>query len=505
MPIHASVTAAHHLASKSRAHALVFFVRPNPELPDWFQEEEPLLWETLQKLIQTKEVNGKIGNVVVLHALDRPYQRVVTCGLGEKQNPRSLMNAFANLARELRTKAITDFSVVLPDYLFPEETPQALSRLLAGAGTISCYSYHRFQKNPEPLHEFHSEFITRTEAEAPEVERLATRGVDLGKAVVYSRDLCNLPGNFATPRYIADQAQQMVDASEGRLDLTVLGPEEMKSEGMNLLLAVSAGSDKEPRLICLDYNGAPETQDRIVVVGKCITFDAGGLSIKPSKGMMQMKRDKMGGTNTLGLASCISSWQPKLNVTFVIPAAENMPDGRAYRPGDCYQAMNGTWVEINSTDAEGRLVLADALTWAQRYREPRVILDMATLTGGAQMALGGSMIATFANHEGLWDKLERASRSSQEDLWRLPLYQPYKKGVRSYFAATKNSSTTPPSTIKAALFLEEWIGEGIQWAHLDIAASMSQNRPSGILTRGATGMGLVLVADVLEFFEAEGF
>lgn len=505
MHFQASCEASHHLASKSEADGLVLFMRPNPTIPEWFQAEEPELTETLSKLIDAKEIHGQKGNVVVLHALDRPYQRIITCGLGDNPEPMGLMNRFADLTRDLRKKGMERFSVILPDYLYPETPPEDLARLLAGAGTIACYKYHHFMgKEPEPR-SFHGEFITKVKEQVAPVDEMAKRGVSLGEAVVLSRDLCNMPGNHATPEYLAQRAEELVQASEGVLKATILRPPELEAEGMNLLRAVARGSAIPPAVICLDYDGDPTTEDRIAIVGKSVTFDAGGISIKPAKSMMMMKRDKMGGTNTLALASYVARWRPRLNCSFVIAAAENMPDGQAYRPGDCYQAMNGKWVEIISTDAEGRLVMADAITWVQKYRKPSVLIDMATLTGGAQMALGGGMIAGFSNTEPLWDKVQRASLRSQEMVWRLPLFQPYKKGVRSYFAETKNSSTTPPSTIKAALFLEEWIDPGVQWAHLDIAASMSQNRPSGIFTRGATGMGLVLVSDVLDLFEKEGF
>ena len=506
MIIDAAINAAHHKASASEADALVFFVQPDPFIPDWFSAEEPELAKTLAELIECGEITGEKGNLVVLHALDRPFRRVVTLGLGAEPKLLDMMNRFADMHRDLRKKGFERFSVVLPDYLFPNEEPAAIARCLGGAGTISAYEFARFMNHPElPRREFHAEIITRTSEEVEEIRDAGQRGVDLGQAVVFSRDLCNMPGNHATPAFMAETAEKVAEESGGALKATVLGPAEMEKEGMNLLLAVAKGAEVPPRMICLDYDGDPDSEDRIVLVGKSVTFDAGGITIKPGKSMMKMKRDKMGGTNVLGLARCVAGWKPKLNVSFVISAAENMPDGRAYRPGDCYQAMNGKWVEIISTDAEGRLVMADAITWAQKYRSPRVIMDMATLTGGAQMSLGGGMIAAFSNHDGLWDKIARASASSREDVWRLPLYQSYKKGVRSYFAETKNSSTTPPSTIKAALFLEEWIDEGIQWGHLDIAASMSVNRPSGILTRGATGMGLVLVADVLDLYAREGF
>lgn len=503
--IDASVKAAHHKASLSSADALVFFMRPDGVLPTWFEAEEPAVFAQLERLIEHGEISGKKDNVVVLHALERPFHRVVTVGLGDKTDLLSMMNAFATMARDLREKRILTFSVVVPDYLFPDESPAAIARLLAGAGTISCYTYHHFMQGEAPTHSFHSEFITRTQDEVEAVGRSAARGVDLGRSVVYSRDLCNLPGNYATPGYIAEQARALAQSSGGLLKATILGPDEMKAEGMNLLLAVAQGSHNPPHLACLDYEGDPGSKDRIAIVGKTVTFDAGGISIKSADRMMEMKRDKMGGTNTLGLAACVAAWKPKLNISFVVPAAENMPDGGAYRPGDCYQGMNGRWVEIISTDAEGRLVLADALTWVQKHRQPKVVVDMATLTGGASRALGGAIIAGFANDQGLWERLERSALSSQETIWRLPLFDPYKKGVRSYFADTKNSSTTPPSTIKAALFLQEWIDPGVRWAHLDVAASMSQNRPSGILSRGATGMGLVLIADLLEIFEADGF
>lgn len=505
MPIEAVVQAFHKKLAEVQADAVLLFLRKDPQVPGWLREEEPAVAEKLAALIERGEVHGGEGNRVIVHALDRPYARLVTVGLGGKPLLRHMQDAFADMVRELRDRKVEKLAVVLPEACYPQARPAELAKALAEAAPISCYAYHKFMKTPEPTVKLSVELLSRSRDGLDQVAAGADRGFKVGSAVVRSRDLCNLPANYATPAYIADQAREIAAASHGLLKFTALGPEEMQAEGMNLILAVSQGSAEEPRLICLDYDGNPGSTRRIAVVGKSITFDSGGISLKPAKGMLEMKRDKMGGTNVLGLAEMAARLKPRLNLSFVVTAAENMPSGTAYRPGDCFQAMNGKWVEIVSTDAEGRLVLADALTWVQKHKKPSVILDMATLTGGAEMALGGGMIATFANDEALWAKLDGSARSSGEEIWRLPLYQPYKKGVKSYFAETKNSSTTPPSTIKAALFLEEWIDPGVAWGHLDIAASMTGNKPSGLTTRGASATGLKLVADVLALYESEGF
>ncbi len=504
MPMQTTVEAVHKKVSQTEAQGLVLFTRPGRPLPKWLRNEEPEITGTLATLVEEGEITGKNGNRVILHRLDKGFRRVIVLGIGEDQGLANLQKQYADMVRDVREKGLTRFAIVLPDYLYPEVAPERIAKALAEASPIACYVYHKFMATPDPKVNLEVELITRTKKESASVNQAIHRGLAIGKAVTFSRDLCNMPANVATPEYVADIAGQIAAKSEGLLELQVLDKKQMEAEGMNLILAVSAGSALEPRLICLDYRGDPKSKKRVALVGKCITFDSGGISIKPSKGMMEMKRDKMGGTNVLGLASVMRYLKPKMNVSFVVPAAENMPSDQAYRPGDCYQAMNGKWVEIISTDAEGRLVLGDALTWVQKYRKPQVILDMATLTGGAELALGGGMIATFANDESLWKLLSEASRLSGEEIWRLPLYQPYKKGVRSYFAQTKNSSTTPPSTIKAALFLEEWIESGVKWGHLDIAAQMSTNKPSGLETRGASATGLRLAADLLALLEAQG-
>jgi leucyl aminopeptidase len=291
-----------------------------------------------------------------------------------------------------------------------------------------------------------------------------------------------------TPTRFADISSEL--AADCGLTCKIIGPEQMKELGMELILAVSKGSVEEPRLIMLEYCGDPKNKKTIGLLGKGITFDAGGINLKQGNTMFNMKRDMTGGAIVIGIMKVLASLKPKLNCVAVVPASENMPQGNACKPGDIYRSLSGKWVEIINTDAEGRLVMADAMTYMQQQYHISTLIDVATLTVTARQSIGTSLISVFSNNDTLFEEMKWSGLLAGEELWRFPLYQKYKKGIRSYFSDLKNSTFTPPSSIKAALFLEDFLEKGVEWMHMDIATVDHSNKDLGVNSRGATVTGM---------------
>ena len=300
--------------------------------------------------------------------------------------------------------------------------------------------------------------------------------------VFLARDLVNEPASVSTPTYLANQAKKMADGNG--LKAEVWGVNKIKSAKMNGLLAVSRGSLEEPRFIKLSYTPSGKSKKKIALVGKGLTFDSGGLSLKPAKSMETMKIDMSGGATVLGAMRAIAQLKPQVQVTGYIPSSENMPSGTAQKPGDIISYRNGKTVEVLNTDAEGRLILADALICAVEEK-PDVIIDLATLTGACMVALGSQVAGLFSNNQKLTDDLLASSKETGEQLWPLPLVKEYKNDIKSSIADIKNIGGGYGGAITAALFLEEFVSD-VPWAHLDIAGpAFSEREP-----RGGTGFGV---------------
>ncbi|MDX9767137.1 MAG: leucyl aminopeptidase [Ectothiorhodospiraceae bacterium] len=305
-----------------------------------------------------------------------------------------------------------------------------------------------------------------------------------------TRDLANLPGNVCTPEYLAQQAHKLA-RNERRMKVSVLGEPAMQRLGMGALLAVSKGSEQPARLITIEYKGGRQNAKPLVLVGKGITFDTGGISLKPGEAMDEMKFDMSGAASVLGVLAACAELKLPLNVTGIIAAAENMPDGKATRPGDVVTSMSGQTVEILNTDAEGRLVLCDALTYAQRF-EPEAIIDIATLTGACIIALGHNASAVLGNDDKLVNQLLDAGRESWDRAWQLPLWDDYQDQLKSNFADFANIGGRPAGTITAACFLARFTKEQ-RWAHLDIAGTAWKSGEK----KGATGRPVPLLVQFL--------
>ncbi len=316
------------------------------------------------------------------------------------------------------------------------------------------------------------------------MERGCQKGKIISEAAILARDMVNEPANVMTPTVMAEIAGQL--AQTYNLDIRVMDREEMRALGMGGLLGVAQGSQQPPKFIILNYKGRDTNEVDIALVGKGITFDSGGISIKPSENMGEMKGDMAGGASVIGAIGAIAQLKPKINVTVIIPATENMPSGTAMRPGDIISIMNGKTVEIISTDAEGRLILADAMSYAKKMGALKIV-DVATLTGACRIALGDICTGVFGNNPELIDKIISAGTEAGECIWQMPMNEEYKELNKSDVADIKNTGGRYGGAITAAWFIGEFV-EGTPWAHLDIAGTFMTDKDKGYQVKGATGI-----------------
>jgi leucyl aminopeptidase len=324
-------------------------------------------------------------------------------------------------------------------------------------------------------------------------------GVDRAKAVAagicLARDLVTLPSNQATPTFLAKKAEEVAARSGMRFKL--IREPEAKKLGMGAFLAVAQGSEEPGFMAVLDYQPLGEESPPVVLVGKGITFDSGGISIKPAKDMDKMKHDMAGSAAVIGAMQTIAALKLPVRVVAIIPFTENLPSGKAYKPGDVIHSLSGLNIEVINTDAEGRMILADALTYADRYK-PQAIIDLATLTGACIVALGDNVAGLLGNNDELQARLQAAAEESGEKVWPLPLWDSYFESMKSEVADLKNVDGRKGGAITAAIFLKQFVPEGVPWAHLDIAGCAWEDKGSSLVPKGATGMGVQLLTRLLQ-------
>lgn len=333
-------------------------------------------------------------------------------------------------------------------------------------------------------------FSVASRRELPIAEQASQEAQKIAQGVKLAKDLGNMPGNICTPSYLADQAKTLCNLHE-KLSCKILTKNQLEKQGFNALLAVAKGSEEEPRLIVLDYRGSKKNTGSIVLVGKGVTFDSGGISIKPAKDMDEMKYDMCGAAAVLGTLSNAAELQLPLNVTGIIPAVENLPSGKAVKPGDIVTSLSGQTIEILNTDAEGRLILCDALTYAEHYK-PEVVVDIATLTGACVVALGKHAHGLLSNHNPLTNDLLNAGRFTGDRAWEMPLWEDYQEQIDSPFADMANVGGRDAGTITAGCFLSRFTKK-YHWAHLDIAGTAWISGKE----KGATGRPVPLLTQYL--------
>jgi leucyl aminopeptidase len=362
-----------------------------------------------------------------------------------------------------------------------------------GAAADASYSYTTTLSKPQPRKI--AKFTLLVPGLAAFKEEFA-RAQGIVQGVEFAKEWANRPGNHATPTLLAKAAQGL--AKQRRMQCEILGPAQVAKLGMGSFQAVAKGSEEPLRFIVLRYQGAAKGDAPVVLVGKGITFDSGGVSLKPGAEMDEMKFDMSGAASVLGVFRSLGHLQPAINVVGLIPACENMPDGRAVKPGDVVTSMSGQTIEILNTDAEGRLVLCDALTYAERFK-PAAVVDIATLTGACVIALGGVRSGLFANDDALAERLRVASEASQDLCWRMPLDEDYAEGLKTNFADVANIAGRAAGSVTAAKFLQRF-AEKYPWAHLDIAGTAWKSGAA----KGATGRPVGLLVTYLLTMAGEG-
>ena len=443
----------------------------------------------ISALISEGEIKGKTGEVVLLHTLGRmPSPRVIVAGLGKQDsfNLNVIRNLMGTALRRARmTGARTVATIVHGAGIAGLETADCAQAIAEGA-LMGEYRFRKYKSGDDPSF---AEIETLTIVEADRrklraIERGVERGQTMATAANHTRDMANEPGNELPPTELANRAKRL--SAQAGIDCEVLDGAQMKKLGMGALLGVGIGSSRQPRFVIMRYRGDKRTKKTLGLLGKGITFDSGGISIKPSAGMEAMKGDMSGAAAVISTMWAIGKLKPRINVTGIVPTAENMPSGSAQRPGDVVRAMNGKTIEVINTDAEGRLILADAICYA-RQEKLSPIIDVATLTGAMMIALGNRATGFFATDDVLAEQITSAGEHSGELMWRFPLIAEYHEDLKSTIADIKNTGVRGGGAISAAKFLH-FFAEDTPWAHIDMAGTDESNKDRGIFVKGSTGI-----------------
>ena len=446
----------------------------------------------ISSLIADGEIKGKTSETTLIHTFGRlTAKRVVVLGLGkvDQFNVDVVRRVSGDLARYLRRIGAKRAATLAHGAGIGGLSPEVSGQAVAEGTILGLYRFRNYRKQSEDDGDKELEELYVVEQEQSKLDALnagISVGQTLAESTIISRNLVNEPANVMTPTRMAEIAQEV--AAEVGLECKALIREDMIQKGMGAMLAVTAGSAQEPRLIVLEYKGDPSHPDNnVALVGKGITFDTGGISIKPSANMWEMKGDMAGGASVIGAMRAIAMLKPKLNVFGVVPAVENMPSGTAQRPGDIIRAMNGKSIEVDNTDAEGRLVLADAICYAKEDLRARRVVDIATLTGAMVTALGHVATGVMGKSQSMVDAVLQAGTATGEKMWQLPMFDEYKEQIKSDWADVKNTGVRGAGSITAAFFLSEFT-EGVDWAHLDIAGTFLSDKDKGHLVKGASGI-----------------
>ena len=449
----------------------------------------------LSNLIRRGDMDGKTGQSLVLHSVPGTLaDRVLLIGCGRERelDDRQYQTIIRNAVRALNQTGAAEAVCYLPELNVKGRTSEwKISSAVETAGhAIYDFSEFKSRKRRERKTLRKLTFTVPSRRELAAGDLAAREGAAIGKGVSLTRDLANRPSNVCTPSHLAAQAQQLAKSYKS-ITAKVLDVAAMTKLGMNALLSVARGSHEPAKLITLEYSGAKKDMKPVVLVGKGVTFDTGGISIKPAQAMDEMKFDMCGAASVLGTLCAAAELALPINVVGVIPATENMPGGSATKPGDIVTSMSGQTVEILNTDAEGRLILCDALTYCERFH-PDVVIDIATLTGACVIALGKHATGLLSNHGPLARELLNAGEQAGDRAWQLPLWDEYQKQLDSPFADFANIGGRDAGTITAACFLARFT-EKYHWAHLDIAGTawISGN------SKGATGRPVPLLARYL--------
>ncbi len=447
----------------------------------------------LSDLLRFGDMEGKTGTTRLLYRLPGvAAERVLLVGLGKQKDfsAKAWRDCTRAAVSALAGTGAGDAAIYLSDVAVTRRDAAWKARHFTMTAADALYRFDQMKSTKaEPRKLKKLTFAVSSRRDLAAAERGLKEGRAIAAGMDLTRDLGNLPGNVCTPSYLAEQSVRL--AREWKLDVQVLDQKDMEKLGMGSLLSVSKGSRQPPRFIVLHYNGAARKDKPVVLVGKGVTFDTGGISLKPGAEMDEMKFDKCGAASDIGTMRAVAEMRLKLNVIGLIPTVENMPDGAASKPGDIVTSLSGQTIEILNTDAEGRLILCDALTYAERF-EPQAVVDIATLTGACIIALGHVCSGLFANKDALARELLAAGEESWDRAWQLPLWDDYNEQLKSNFADVANIGGRAAGSVTAACFLSRFTGK-YDWAHLDIAGTAWRSGKD----KGASGRPVPLLTSYL--------
>jgi len=443
-----------------------------------------------------KDMEGKLGRFSIIPVPGKkPAQRILLAGIGKKENLtkdtiRNISGKIAQKARELKLK---EFSIIVPPNVVIDQI-SSVSQIIEGS-KMSLYKFDKFkaekaEKSPD---------LTIVVSKSKKISQTIKTSEIIADGAIFTKSIANLPPNECTPSTLAGFAKIM--SKKNKMKCNIISKIELKKKGFGGITAVGKGSKNEPKLIVLEHNRGKRNEKPIILVGKAVTFDTGGISLKPGASMDEMKFDKCGGCTVLGIMKAVSELKLPINIVGIVPSVENMPDADAYRPGDIIKLFSGKTAEILNTDAEGRLILADALSYGEKHYSPKAIIDFATLTGACIVALGNNVAAIVSNDEKLSLKIKDASKKTTEDVWELPLTQDFMDMIKSDVADMKNVGIgRAAGTITAAAFLKNAI-EKTPWVHVDIAGvawTQTATKEKSYNPKGATGFGVRLILNYLQ-------
>lgn len=470
--------------------AIAFGIFEENESPSgMLQTIDDAMGGEIRALLDLGDFKGEAKQTSVLYtkgAMVAPRLTLVGLGKAEDFNLEAARQAAGTIAQKLRDLGVKTFAIPLHS-----DPPQDMIQAAVEGSILALYQFnqHKTQDLDKVKALEGMTFLAENEASQAVVEQAVAHGETIANGTILARDLSNQPPNHLTPTMLADTAQEI--AGTTGLKCEIFEPTQLKEQGFGALLGVAQGSVEAPRFIVLEHCPEGDEQETVVFVGKGITFDSGGLSIKSSSGMMEMKHDMSGAAAVLGAMQAVGNLKPNLHVVGLIAATENMPSGTAQRPGDVVTSYGGKTIEVLNTDAEGRLVLADALGYAKKY-DPKAVIDLATLTGAVITALGHVACGMLGTDDELMEKIRTAAETTHERVWQLPLWDDYDEGLKSEVADVKNIGDGTAGTIAGAAFLKKFV-EDYPWTHLDIAGTAWGMKGSSYIPKGASGYGVRLL------------
>ena len=479
--------------AKQNTGCATVFVYPRKQMSAAAKQLDAAQGGLISAALAAGDIAGKPGETLLLHtAGDGAIKRILLVGAGTKSklDASAVRKAVNGIFKALGACKSRDAVLYVEDLACDDMPMPALCELLGRSAEAASYHYSETVSKPKPGPSLAKLTVSCGDTmKAGAAGRLLKLGKQIGEGINLARELGNLPGNVCNPAHLASEAKKLA-RTHGKISARIIEEKQMRELGMGSFLSVSAGSEQPAKLIVMQYKGAAASKKPYVLVGKGITFDSGGISIKPGPKMDEMKFDMCGAASVFGSLHAVAAMNLNINVVGLVAASENLPSGKATKPGDVVTSMSGQTIEILNTDAEGRLVLCDTLTYAERFK-PAAVVDIATLTGACVVALGSHAHGMYANNDKLAEQLADAGLRSHDRAWRMPLWDDYQKQLDTPFADMANIGGPGGGSITAACFLSRFTGK-YSWAHLDIAGSAWDTNP-----KGATGRPVGLLTHYL--------